>query len=72
MYFVFLSQIASVNGSNFMNVSNELARSAEAKEFTNPIVFHNLYKDLFYIVTSQLLTPLTHQNADTALKYSTV
>jgi len=55
-----------------MNVSNELASSAEVKEFTNPRVFHDLYKELFYIVTSQLLTPLTHQNADTALKYCKV
>ena len=68
----FLHQIADVNETNFMNVSEELASSAQAKEFTNPRVFHDLLKELFHIVTSRLLTPLTQQNADVALQYCKV
>lgn len=55
-----------------MNVSKELARSAQEKEFTNPRVFHDLFKDMFHTVTSRLLTPLTHENADAALEYCKV
>ena len=69
---LFFNQIAAVNESNFMNVSRELASSAQAKEFTNARVFHDLFKELFHIITSRLLTPLTHQNADAALQYCQV
>ena len=64
-------QIADVNKSNFMNVSKELAASAEAGEFTNPKAFFDFFKELFHAVTT-MLTPLTHQNADIALQYCKV
>jgi len=54
-----------------MNVSKEMAASAEANDFTNPKAFFDLFKDLFHVVTT-ILTPLTHQNADIALQYCKV
>ena len=54
-----------------MNVSKEMASSAEAQDFTNPKTFLDMFKDLFHAVTI-LLTPLTHQNADIALQYCKV
>ena len=54
-----------------MNVSKEMATSAEAREFTNPKAFLDLFKDLFHAVTTMLM-PLTHQNADIALEYCEV
>ena len=60
-----------MNESNFMNVSKEMAASAEAREFTNPKAFLDLFKDLFHAVTTMLM-PLTHQNADIALEYCEV
>lgn len=69
---LFWFQIAGVNITNFMNVSEELTSSGQAKEFTNPIVFHHLFKELFHIVTNRFLAPITHQNADTALHYCKV
>ena len=54
-----------------MNVSKEMAASAEASEFTNPKAFLDLFKDFFHAVTT-MLTPLTHQNADIALEYCKV
>ncbi|KAL9982816.1 hypothetical protein ACROYT_G004923 [Oculina patagonica] len=64
----FKKKIAGVNQTNFMNVSQDLASSAQAGNFTNPKAFHDMFKDLFHIVT-RILTPLTLQNADIALKY---
>ena len=61
-----------MNESNFMNVSKEMATSAEAHDFTNPKAFFDLFKDLFHIVRTTILTPLTHQNADIALQYCKV
>ena len=55
-----------------MNVSKEMAASAEARDFTNPKAFFDLFKDLFHAVTTKILTPLTHQNADIALQYCKV
>jgi len=54
-----------------MNVSKEMATSAEAHEFTNPKVFLDMFKDLFYAAKT-ILKPLTHQNADIALQYCEV
>lgn len=54
-----------------MNVSKEMATSAEAQDFTNPKAFLDMFEDLFHAVTT-LLTPLTHQNADIALQYCKV
>ena len=54
-----------------MNVSKEMASSAEAQDFTNPKAFLDMFKDLFHAVTI-LLTPLSHQNADVALQYCKV
>ena len=54
-----------------MNVSKEMAASAEERDFTNPKAFFDLFKDLFHAVT-KMLTPLTHQNADIALEYCKV
>ena len=54
-----------------MNVSKEMASSAEAQDFTNPKAFLDMFKDLFHAVTV-LLTPLTHQNAVIALQYCKV
>ena len=54
-----------------MNVSKELASSAEAGEFTNPKAFLDLLEDLFHAVTT-MLTPLTNQNADITLQYCEV
>ena len=54
-----------------MNVSKEMASSAEAQDFTNPKAFLHMFEDLFHAVTT-LLTPLTHQNADIALQYCKV
>ena len=67
----FLVKIAGVNQTNFMNVSQDMASSAQAGNFTNPKAFHDLFKDLFQIVT-RILTPLTLQNANTALQYCEV
>ena len=61
-----------MNETNFMNISQELASSAQAKEFNNPRVFHDIFKQLFDNVTTRLLTPLTEQNADAALQYAMV
>ena len=55
-----------------MNVSKEMAASAEARDFSNPKAFFDLFKDLFHAVTTKILTPLTHQNADIALQYCKV
>lgn len=66
----FKRKIAGVNATNFMNISQELASSAQAKEFNNPRVFHDIFKQLFDNVTTRLLTPLTEQNADAALQYA--
>ena len=55
-----------------MNVSKEMATSAEARDFTNPKAFFDLFKDLFHTVRTTILTPLTHQNADIALQYCKV
>ena len=54
-----------------MNVSKEMATSAEAQDFTNPKAFLDIFEDVFHAVTT-LLTPLTHQNADIALQYCKV
>jgi len=54
-----------------MNVSKEMAASAEANDFTNPKAFFDFFRDLFHVVTT-ILTPLTHQNADIALQYCKV
>jgi len=54
-----------------MNVSKEMATSAEAQDFTNPKAFFDMFRDLFYAVTT-ILTPLSHRNADKALKYCKV
>ena len=54
-----------------MNVSQALTTSAEAGNFTNPKAFHDMFEDTFYAVT-RVLTPLTVQNADVALKYCEV
>lgn len=54
-----------------MNASEEMATSAEARDFTNSKAFFDLFKDLFHAVTT-ILTPLTHQNADIALQYCKV
>ncbi|KAL9982927.1 hypothetical protein ACROYT_G005042 [Oculina patagonica] len=64
----FKKKIAGVNKTNFMNVSQDMATSARAGNFTNPKAFHDMFKDLFHIVT-RILTPLTLQNADSALQY---
>lgn len=68
MTILFLSKIAGVNQTNFMNVSQDMAVSAQAGNFTNPKAFHDMFRDLFQIVT-RILTPLTLQNADVALQY---
>ncbi|CAH3022119.1 unnamed protein product, partial [Porites evermanni] len=65
----FKSKIAGVNKTNFMNISEELVRSAQAQEFINPKSFQDIFTELFNIATTQLLIPLTHQNADAALQY---
>ena len=54
-----------------MNVSKEMATSAEAQDFTNPKAFLDMFTDLFNTVTTFLM-PLTHQNADIALQYCEV
>ena len=54
-----------------MNVSKEMASSAEAQDFTNPKAFLDMFADLFDAVTI-LLKPLTHRNADIALQYCKV
>ncbi|XP_068709163.1 uncharacterized protein [Montipora foliosa] len=58
-----------LNSTNFLNVSEELASAGRAVRFTNPRVFHDMNKDLFKVITSRFLSPLTLQNADTALQY---
>ncbi|XP_068742841.1 uncharacterized protein [Montipora capricornis] len=58
-----------LNATNFLNVSEELASAGRAIRFTNPRVFHDMNKELFKVITSGFLTPLTLQNADTALRY---
>ena len=55
-----------------MNVSGELIRSAQENEFFNPKSFQDLFEELFDIATTQLLIPLTQQNADSALQYCRV
>ena len=55
-----------------MNISGELVRSAQENEFFNPKSFQDLFEELFDIATTQLLSPLTQQNADAALKYCRV
>ncbi|XP_073240173.1 uncharacterized protein [Porites lutea] len=64
-----VSLIADVNGTSLMNVSGELVRSAQENEFFNPKSFQDLFEELFDIATTQLLIPLTQQNADAALQY---
>ncbi|XP_068707413.1 corticotropin-releasing factor receptor 1-like [Montipora foliosa] len=58
-----------LNSTNFLNVWEELASAGRAIRFTNPRVFHDMNKELFKVITSRFLTPLTLQNADTALRY---
>jgi len=64
----FKKKIADLDESNFMNVSKEMATSAEAHEFTHPKAFLDMFRDLFRAAKT-ILTPLTHQNADIALQY---
>ncbi|KAL9982928.1 hypothetical protein ACROYT_G005043 [Oculina patagonica] len=64
----FEKKIAGVNQTNFMNVSQDMAASAQTGNFTNPKAFHDMFKHLFQIVT-RILTPLTLQNVDAALQY---
>lgn len=54
-----------------MNVSQDMAISAQAGNFTNPKAFLTLFKDLFQVVKG-ILTPLTIQNAEVALQYCQV
>ncbi|KAK2546943.1 hypothetical protein P5673_033328, partial [Acropora cervicornis] len=60
---------AKVNSTNFFNVSEDLAISGKAKQFSNPRIFLNLNKELFFNITSRFLTPLTLDNANLALHY---
>ncbi|XP_015780085.1 PREDICTED: uncharacterized protein LOC107357960 [Acropora digitifera] len=60
---------AKVNSTNFLNVSEDLAISGKAKEFSNPRIFLDLKEELFLNITSRFLTPLTLDNADLALQY---
>ena len=71
-FYFYLVQIAGVNKTNFMNISEELVRSTQAQEFINPKSFQDIFTELFNIATTQLLIPLTHQNADAALQYCMV
>ncbi len=54
-----------------MEISKDMATSVKAGTFTNPKVFHDMFKELFHIVT-RILTPVTLQNADVALEYCQV
>ncbi|XP_068742843.1 uncharacterized protein [Montipora capricornis] len=65
----FKSKNEELNTTNFLNVSEELASAGRAIQFTNPKVFHDMNKELFKVITSRFLSPLTLQNADTALRY---
>ncbi|XP_068742855.1 low-density lipoprotein receptor-related protein 4-like isoform X2 [Montipora capricornis] len=65
----FKSKNEELNTTNFLNVSEELASAGRAIRFTNPKVFHDMNKELFKVITSRFLSPLTLQNADTALRY---
>ena len=71
-FYFYLVQIAGVNKTNFMDISEELVRSAQAQEFINPKSFPDFFTQLFNITTTQLLIPLTHQNSDAALQYCIV
>ena len=55
-----------------MNISEELVRSVQAHKFINPKSFQDIFTELFDIATTQLLIPLTHQNADAASQYCMV
>ena len=61
-----------MNSTNFFNVSEDLAISGKAKEFSNPRMFFDLNEKLFLNITSRFLTPLTLDNADLALQYCLV
>ena len=63
--------MAAVNETNFMEISEDMASLAQAGNFTNSKVFHDMFENLFQIVT-RILTPLTVQNADVALQYCQV
>ncbi|KAK2572185.1 hypothetical protein P5673_002396, partial [Acropora cervicornis] len=60
---------AKVNSTNFFKVSEDLAISGKAKEFSNPRIFLDLNEELFLDITSRFLTPLTMDNANPALRY---
>ncbi|XP_044169377.1 uncharacterized protein LOC122953512 [Acropora millepora] len=60
---------AKVNSTNFFNVSEDLAISGKAKQFSNPRIFLDLNEELFLNITSRFLTPLTLDNAGLALQY---
>ncbi|XP_078357682.1 uncharacterized protein LOC144642574 [Oculina patagonica] len=59
----FKKKIAAVNETNFMEISKDMVASAQAGNFTNPKAFHDMFKELFYIV-KRIITPLLRQNAD--------
>ena len=51
-----------------MEISKDLATSAQVGNFTNSKVFHDVLEVFFHNVT-RMLTPLTLQNADVALQF---
>ncbi|XP_015753284.1 PREDICTED: kielin/chordin-like protein [Acropora digitifera] len=47
---------AKVNSSNFFNVSEDLAISGKAKEFSNPRIFQHLNEELFLPIRARVLS----------------
>jgi len=62
----FRLRVAQANETNLLNISMELTSSAD--NFSNNIVFHELFSDLFE-ASVRLLSPITQENSELALLY---